>query len=332
MAFSLDKLKSLRQVSRKEALFSIALVPGTTRAFLGASDFCVYEADLGSDKPAFKEVGKHQSYVTSVALAGGNVISGSYDGRLIWWDAAKHTQVRAVDAHTRWIRGVIVSPDGKTVASVADDMVCRLWDAASGKQLRELRGHQDKTPNHFKSMLYALAFTPDGKHLATGDKVGHIVLWESATGEQVTTLEAPVMYTWDPVQRVHSIGGIRSLSFSPDGRLLAVGGMGKVGNIDHLEGKARVEVFDWRGGKRTHEYPDIKYKGLVEKLIFHPKGDCLLAAGGAHDGFLSFLDLKAKKPIHDEKVPTHVHDVAANDHFDTFYVAGHGRVTVFGVK
>jgi len=49
-------------------------------------------------------------------------------------------------------------------------------------------------------------------YLATGDKVGHVVVWELATGKQVTTLEVPVMYTWDPVQRRHSIGGIRSLS------------------------------------------------------------------------------------------------------------------------
>ena len=37
--------------------------------------------------------------------------------------------------------------------------------------------------------------------------------------------------------------------------MLAVGGIGKIGNIDHLEGKARVEVFDWQKGERTHEFP-----------------------------------------------------------------------------
>ena len=211
-------------------------------------------------------------------------------------------------------------------------MVCRLWDASSGKLLRELRGHKEKTPHHFPSMLYAVAFTPDGKHLATGDKVGHVIFWEVATGKPVTTLEAPVMYTWDPVQRVHSIGGIRSLAFSADGKQLAVGGMGKVGNIDHLDGKARVEVFDWQTGKRSHEFPDNTFKGLVERLAFHPQGDWLLAAGGAHDGFVFFLDLRGKKTLKAEKVPTHVHDVALNEACDTLYVAGHGRLTVFSMK
>ncbi len=332
MAANPDKLKVVRQVSRRDALFAIARVPGTGRAFLGSSDFRVYDADLSQDKPAFKEVGKHDSYVTSVALAGKAVVSGGYDGRLIWWDSDKHTQIRSVEAHKKWVRGVVAAPDGKTVASVADDMVCRLWDAAGGKLLRELRGHREKTPHHFPSMLYVAAFSPDGKHLATGDKVGHVVVWEVATGKEVATVEAPVMYTWDPVQRVHSIGGIRSLAFSPDGALLAVGGMGKVGNIDHLEGKARVEVFDWRKGRRTHEFPDNKFNGLVEHLEFHPKGDWLLCAGGAHDGFLFFLDLKTKKILKQEKVPTHVHDVALDEACETVYAVGHGRVTVFGMK
>src|SRR5262249_52173040 len=186
-----------------------------------------------------KEVGKHKSYVTTVVLAGGSVISRGYDGRLIWWDAQKLTPVRAVDAHKKWIRKLAVTPDGKTVASVAGDMVRRLWDAANGTLLQQLRGHQEKTPPHFSSMLYACAFAPDGKLLATGDKTGHIVVWETATGRQVTTLETPVMYTWDPVQRVHSIGGVRSLGFSAAGALPAGGGVGEVRHDQPLRAQAR---------------------------------------------------------------------------------------------
>ena len=96
-------------------------------------------------------------------------------------------------------------------------------------------------------MLFACAISPDARHLATGDKVGHVVVWDLETGQKLTdAAKRPGMYTWDPVQRRHSIGGIRSLAFSPDGTQLAVGGIGKIGNIDHLDGKARVEVFDWQ--------------------------------------------------------------------------------------
>ncbi len=332
MAVNPDKLKQTVSVGRRDILLSIARVPNSNRAFLGCSDFKVYEADLASTKDTFKEIGAHSSYVTGVALAGKHVVSGSYDGRLIWWDSDSKTQVRAVDAHKKWIRRVHAAPDGKTLVSVADDMVARVWNAADGKLIHELRGHQEKTPHHYLSMLYACAFTPDGKHIATGDKVGHIAIWETATGKQVGAVEAPVMYTWDPAQRRHSIGGIRSLAFSPDGTLLAVGGMGKVGNIDHLEGKARVEVFDWKKSERTHEFPGDRFAGLVNYLAWAPDGSWLLGAGGAGEGFLMFFDLKTKKVLRQEKAPMHVHDAVLNETRDTIYAAGHGRLVTFEMK
>ena len=207
--------------------------------------------------------------MTGLALAGPTLVSGGYDGRLIWWNTESGSQVRSVDAHQKWIRCVAATPDGTILASVADDMVCRLWDVATGRLIHELRGHAELTPHHFPSMLFACAISADGRLLATGDKVGHINVWDIESGRSLATLEAPVFYTWDPVQRRHSIGGIRALAFSPDGSRLAVGGIGKIGNIDHLDGKPRVEVFDWQKGQRIGEFPG-EGKGLVEHLAFHP--------------------------------------------------------------
>src|SRR6478735_6173400 len=278
-----EKLKLAKDVGLKAIAFAVARVPESMRVYLGGSDFKVYEADLAAAKVEPKELYGHESYVTGVALAGKTLVSGGYDGRLTWYDTEAKKVLRSETAHAKWIRRVIASPDGKLVASVADDMVCRLWNAGDGKQVHELRGHAEKTPNGFGSMLYAAAFTADGKHLATGDKVGKIKVWEVASGKPVAEMEAPVMYTWDPVQRLHSIGGIRSLAFSPDGKTLAVGGTGKIGNIDHLEAKARIELFDWSTQKRSIEYVSDKSQGLVNALRFTPDGSCLLAAGGANE-------------------------------------------------
>jgi WD40 repeat protein len=324
-----ETLKTVKEISRREIVFALARLPGTSRVLFGGSDFKVYDLDLGGEKPEPAELGAHQSYVTGLApTAGAQGVSGGYDGRLIWWDTEARAQVRAVEAHGKWVRGVEATPDGATIASVADDMVCRLWDAASGRLLHELRGHAETTPHHYPSMLFACATSPDGLLVATGDKVGHVVVWEVASGKQVASLEAPEMYTWDPSQRRHSIGGIRSLAFSPDGKLLAVGGIGKIGNIDHLEGKALVQVFDWRTGERTHHFPSDQFKGLVERLAFHPRGDWLLAAGGANDGFLMFFDLVAGKVIAQEKAAMHVHDVALDANGTTIIAAGHGKITM----
>jgi WD40 repeat protein len=180
-------------------------------------------------------------------------------------------------------------------------------------------------------MLYACAFSADGKHLATADKTGHVVIWEAATGKKVNTFEVPVMYTWDPNARRHSIGGPRSLAFSPDGTLVAIGGTGKIGNIDHLEADGRVEIFRWQKAEKLHEFVTDGKKGLVEHLEFHPNGEIVLAAGGAGEGFLSFIDLKQKKIVHQEKVPMNVHAVATTDGMKSILAVGHQRVVRFTV-
>jgi WD40 repeat protein len=324
-----DTLKLVKDFPRQAITFAVARVPDSARCFLGSSDFKVAEADLSAAKLDARELYAHGSYVTGVALAGQLLVSGGYDGKLVWWDTEEREQVRSVDAHAKWVRKVIASPDGKLVASVADDMACKVWDAATGKLLHDLRGHEPKTPHHFPSMLFAVAFSADGRHLATADKVGHVAVWDVSAGKEIASVESPGMYTWDPVQRRHSIGGARSVAFSPDGTLLAVGGVGKIGNIDHLDGKARVELFDWRAKKSLGVFESGKFKGLVNRLEFAPDGSWLLGAGGAGEGFLIFLDPATRKAVKEEKVPMHVHDFALAE--DAIYAVGHNKVAVYGL-
>jgi len=323
-----DTLKQLKDFSRPAAVFAVAVVPKSEKAYLASQDFKVYEADFAAAKFEPKELYAHGSYVTGVALAGKSLVSGGYDGKLIWWDTADGKTIRTVDAHAKFIRKVIASPDGLIVASVADDMICKLWDAASGKMVKELRGHKEKTPQGFGSMLYTAAFSNDGKLLATADKVAHMVVWDIESGKQIGTCDAPIMYTWDQVQRLHSIGGVRSLAFSPDGTQLAVGGTGKIGNIDHLEAKARIEVFDWKAGKQVAEFPGDKHQGIVNKLAWSADGSWILGAGGAGEGFLTFLDGKTKKPVKQEKVAMHVHDFALSADEMSLISVGHNKIVI----
>ena len=327
-----DKLKLVKDFPLKSIAFGIAQAPKSSRVFFACSDFKVYEANLAAAKFEPKELYGHESYVTSVALSANVLVSGGYDGKLIWWDTEAKKQIRSIDAHSKWIRKVAVSRDGKLFASVADDMVCRVWEVSSGKKVHELRGHAEQTPTHFNSMLYAVAFSADGKQLATGDKIGHIVVWDTKSGDQLATMEAPVMYTWEPVARLHSIGGIRSLAFSPDGKFLAVGGIGKIGNIDHLEGKARVEIFEWAEKKKYHEFTVDKFNGLVNHLEFAPDGSWLLGAGGASEGFLLFFDVKGKKALRQEKAGMHIHQFLLNEAGDAIVSAGHNKIAIHEMK
>lgn len=323
-----NKLKEVRRIGRKHISLCMAGEPNSTRCYFGGSDFQIYEIDFAAEKPeevtAFSEA--HGSYVTGVTVVGDVLVSGGYDRQLIWWNRETREPIRKIAAHEKLIRAVVASPDGKTIASVADDMVCRLWNAETGELLHELKGHEKETPTHYPSMLYACAFSPDSQLLATGDKVGHVVVWNVNTGKQDATFESPENYTWDPKARRHSIGGIRSLAFSPDGKQLAVGGMGAVGNIDHLGGKSLTQIYDWKTGERAHQFEHPKRKGLVESLAFHPQSKWLLAAGGDNGGFLLFLDLETGKFLREEDAKMHLHAALLNETGDTIYAVGHNAI------
>lgn len=326
------RLRRLHQWNSDDILFCIARLPETGRVFVGSSDFRIYEFDTEAENPErvpFAE-GGHTSYVTGLALAGELLVSGSYDGRLIWWNAADRTPVKTVeDAHERWIRRVIATPDQTRIISVADDMQCKVWDAVSGELIRSISDHAPMTPHNYPSMLYAVTVSDDGQWLATGDKVGHVAIWDMASLEKVGEVECPVLYTWDPKQRRHSIGGIRSLAFSPDGTKLAVGGIGQIGNIDHLGGPSRLEIFDWQAGQRLHEIEHEDPKGLIEQIAWEPDGSWLLCAGGDHKGFLKFYAAESGELLHLDTSDGHTHGFVVDEAFQTIWTAGHNRLEMW---
>lgn len=322
------KLKVVREFKRDEMFLSLARVPGSSRVVAGASDGNLYEFDAGQEQPEFESRGGHSSFVTGVAVANKVVVSGGYDCSLVWRTLEGADILRRVDnAHARWVRKVVASPDGRCVASVGDDMVCRVWEAPSGKLLHELRGHETRTPNHFPSMLYACAFSADGQLLATADKTGRICVWNVTTGSQHRVIEAPGFYTWDSRQRIHSIGGTRALSFSPDGKWLVAGGIGTIGNIDHLDGPARVEVFDVASGESLHVFSG-ETKGLIEQLLFDPSGQFLLGVGGDNGGLWQVFDVPAKKTTFSDKAPMHIYAAVLDESAKQLCAAGHGRIVV----
>lgn len=98
---------------------------------------------------------------------------------------------------------IAFSPDGMMLATGHGDGSVRLWDLASGGQVREL-------PAAAGGELAAVAFSPDRRFVAAAGPVsGTVDLWRAATGEWVKTLEGGA--------------GLSDVTFSGDGRLLAGG-------------------------------------------------------------------------------------------------------------
>lgn len=303
------------------------------RCYLGSSDFSLSEFVCSeSDKQRIPFSAGHTSYVTGLTSAGSYLLSAGYDRRLIWWDSETRQVIRQVVAHDRWIRRLISTPDGRRVVTIGDDMLCKIWDVETAELVAAFTDHRPQTPHDYPSMLYALAVSADGRYLATGDKVGHIAVWDAARFSKLAELEAPVMYTWDAVQRHHSIGGIRSLAFSPDGEQLAVGGIGKIGNIDHLGGPARLEIFAWKTGKSLLVKEDEERKGLIEQLLWAPDASWLLAAGGDNKGFVSFWDPTNGNSLHHDVVNGHIHGIAFDAATGTLTAVGHEHITRWSLR
>ncbi|HZZ77050.1 MAG TPA: hypothetical protein VFE62_00945 [Gemmataceae bacterium] len=321
-------LRNVREIARRDILFSVARIPNTSRLIVASNDNKIYELDAGQANPTARQLADHGRYANAVRLVGNTVISGGYDNRLIWWDLQNNRAIRTIEnAHGRQVRQLAVSPDGSKIASVADDMKCKLWNVASGEMIRELRGHEEQTPTNFTSMLYCCAFSNDGTKLATGDRVGRVCIWNVANGDRLSTVEVPSLYTWDGVQRIRSIGGIRSLAFSPDGTQIAVGGIGQIGNVDGLAGPARVEIHNWARRERVLDFQGNQ-QALINKLVWHPNNNWLCGSGGGGNGFICFYNTQNRTMIHQMNLPMHTHDTVFSEDWTTLYHVGHQKIVV----
>lgn len=104
--------------------------------------------------------------------------------------------------HSEGAGSVAFSPDGKMLATGSMDKTIKLWEAATGRELRTLTGHS--------SFVLSVVFSPDGKTLASGSVDKTIKFWEVATGRELRTLNGHA--NW-----------VNSLAFSGDGQTLASG-------------------------------------------------------------------------------------------------------------
>src|SRR5688572_11928367 len=157
------------------------------RVFAACVDGAIYEVDVASGRAKAFDA-RHESYASGCVLLpdGKTLISGGYDGNLIWHDVEARKSVRTVKAHPFWSWQLALSPEGAQVASVsgqylpggwkyepaeAQESCVKIFETSSGKLVAEYA--------HTPPVL-SCAFSPDSKHVAAANMMGEVRVWEVA--------------------------------------------------------------------------------------------------------------------------------------------------------
>jgi WD40 repeat protein len=215
------------------------------------------------------------------------------------------TLLKTLLGHKDCIYSVAWSPDGKLLASGSYDRMVKLWDAATGQEVKNLQDHIDA--------VFAVAFSPDGKHLASGSQDRSVKIWDIATGQRLFTLS-------------DATDGLTSIAYSPSGKQIAAAGYDKtiyvweVGDTDGrllrslIADEDSILALAWTPDGKTlitsSSDESIRFRdsatldpvGVIDHqadwvaaLSISPDGTRL--AAGRLNGTLSLFDVKSLKEV-----------------------------------
>ena len=153
------------------------------------------------------------------------------------------------------------------MATSGEEGKVRVWDVAGCRMVREFPGH--------KPGDNAVAFSPDGRHIAAAGEDKVVRVWDAATGELLASLTG------------HETG-VRDVAFSPDGRSLA-----SVGGAYHGPVMAEVKIWDWENGREAASFHD--HTALVTGVAYFADGRRLVTS--SDDRTVKLWDLQTGEAV-----------------------------------
>jgi WD40 repeat protein len=241
---------------------------------------------------------------------GVRVATGGTDRQIKFWKWKQDEPLAAFPAHGDCVRSVAFSPDGNLLASAGDDGLVRLWDVASAKSVATLESGA--------RFLDALAWSVDGKELYSSGHDGRIFVWDVGGKILARVLEVDNRRDIEdePLNGGFSYpGGVRGLTCSPDGKLLAAVGLKSLNIFDTASGKEvlrqegrgfgvafdphsrwlafsqeqHILLWDFERGEISHRIA-VNQLGLFDICVL--QGGQQLASGGCN-GLVGIWDLTA---------------------------------------
>ncbi len=210
-----------------------------------------------------RSTNQHVGTVTSLAWTAHNqmqVVSGATDMRAVVWSSSNHQPGITFLRHTTPIDAVTWAADGQTVASSSQGGVVRIWNAENGQELHPL--YLDA-----QIPMRAIAFAPAGAQLAVGGDDGMVRLWHGLTCQQ-PVMGNPIDHCADvPMRLPASKQAIRAVAWSPDARLLAIGGNDGMFSI-------------WYPAQSQKPLLTVQQNAAIHSITWMPNGTHIATAEG----------------------------------------------------